>query len=119
MIRSGIILLKYWFSVSDAEQERPSRNEMHDPTRSWKLSPMDVESRPRWVEYSRAKNVMFAHCDTKQAPWRVVQGRQQEMRTFELHHPLAPIGSPYQDLTPTPSELPPARRRRRTTSARR
>ena len=89
LIRSGIILIKYWFSVSDAEQERRFQKRMDDPTRSWKLSPMDVESRAKWVEYSRAKDTMFAHCDTKQAPVAGCQSRQQEVRTAELHHALA------------------------------
>ncbi len=69
LIRSGIILLKYWFSVSDAEQERRFQQRIHDPTKRWKLSPMDLESRHRWVEYSRAKDEMFAHTDLKQSPW--------------------------------------------------
>ena len=72
LIRSGIILLKYWFSVSDEEQERRFQARLNDPKKRWKLSPMDIESRNRWVEYSRAKDTMFSHTDTKQAPWYVV-----------------------------------------------
>jgi polyphosphate kinase 2 len=106
LIRSGIILIKYWFSVSDAEQERRFQKRMDDPTRSWKLSPMDVESRNRWVEYSRAKDAMFAHCDTKQAPWWVVKADNKKCARLNcITHLLSKI--PYQDLTPTPAELPP------------
>jgi polyphosphate kinase 2 len=73
LIRSGIILIKYWFSVSDEEQERRFKDRIKDPTKQWKLSPMDLESRTRWVEYSRAKDDMLAHTDIKESPWRVVQ----------------------------------------------
>jgi polyphosphate kinase 2 len=69
LVRSGIILIKYWFSVSDAEQERRFRARIDDPTKRWKLSPMDLQSRARWAEYSRAKDEMFQHTDIKQAPW--------------------------------------------------
>ncbi len=69
LVRSGIILIKYWFSVSDKEQERRFQARIQDPTKRWKLSPMDLQSRSRWVEYSRAKDEMFAHTDIKQAPW--------------------------------------------------
>ena len=72
LVRSGIILIKYWFSVSDEEQERRFRGRITDPTKRWKLSPMDLESRRRWVEYSKAKDEMFAHTDIKQAAWYVV-----------------------------------------------
>jgi polyphosphate kinase len=72
LIRSGIILVKYWFSVSDDEQERRFQDRLNDRTKSWKLSPMDLESRSRWIEYSKAKDEMFFHTDTKQAPWWVV-----------------------------------------------
>ncbi len=73
LVRSGIILIKYWFSISDEQQEVRFQKRMEDPTRSWKLSPMDIESRSRWVEYSQAKDAMFAHTDIKQAPWYVVK----------------------------------------------
>jgi polyphosphate kinase 2 len=73
LIRSGIILIKYWFSVSDEEQERRFQARIDDPTKRWKLSDMDLESRSRWVEYSKAKDTMFAYTDTKQAPWHVVE----------------------------------------------
>jgi len=72
LVRSGIILIKYWFSVSDEEQERRFQNRIKDRTKRWKLSEMDLESREKWVEYSKAKDIMFAHTDIKQAPWFVV-----------------------------------------------
>jgi len=73
LIRSGIILIKYWFSVSDKEQERRFIQRIEDPTRRWKISPMDMAARTKWVEYSKAKDEMFAYTDTKQSPWYVVE----------------------------------------------
>ena len=106
LIRSGIVLVKYWFSVSDAEQERRFQQRIHDPTKRWKLSPMDLESRSRWVEYSRAKDEMFAHTDIKQAPWYVVNADdKRKARLNCIHHLLSSI--PYKDLTPKPIKLPP------------
>jgi polyphosphate kinase 2 len=106
LIRSGIILIKYWFSVSDEEQERRFQARIHDPTKRWKLSPMDLESRRRWVEYSKAKDVMFAHTDIKQAPWYVVNADDKKRARLNcISHLLSMI--PYQDLTPEPIELPP------------
>ena len=106
LIRSGIILIKYWFSVSDEEQERRFQSRMSDPTRSWKLSPMDLESRSRWEEYSKAKDAMFAHTDTKQSPWRVVKADNKKCARLNcIRHFLSMV--PYKDLTPTPTELPP------------
>ncbi|MDJ0514089.1 MAG: polyphosphate kinase 2 [Methyloceanibacter sp.] len=106
LVRSGITLIKYWFSVSDEEQERRFQKRMVDPTRSWKLSPMDVESRARWVEYSRAKDAMFAYTDIKQAPWFVVKADNKKLARLNcIAHLLRQIE--YGDLTPTPPELPP------------
>jgi polyphosphate kinase len=106
LIRSGINLIKYWFSVSDEEQERRFQKRMNDPTRSWKLSPMDMESRSKWVEYSMAKDAMFKYTDTKQAPWYVVKADSKKCARLNcISHFLKLI--PYQDLTPTPPELPP------------
>ena len=106
LVRSGTILIKYWFSVSDAEQERRFQKRMNDPTRSWKLSPMDVESRQRWVEYSKAKDEMFAHTDIKQAPWYVVKADSKKCARLNcISHFLSQID--YEDLTPTPEVLPP------------
>ncbi len=106
LVRSGIILVKYWFSVSDDEQERRFQERMQDVTKRWKLSPMDLESRRRWVEYSRAKDEMFAHTDIKQAPWYVVNAeRKKQARLNVIKHLLSLI--PYKDLTPKPLKLPP------------
>jgi polyphosphate kinase len=91
LIRSGIILVKYWFSVSDDEQERRFQARINDPTRRWKLSPMDLESRARWVEYSKAKDEMFAHTDTKQSPWYVVNADEKKRARLNcIHHLLEP-----------------------------
>jgi polyphosphate kinase len=109
LIRSGIILIKYWFSVSDEEQERRFQQRINTPTKRWKLSPLDLESRARWVEYSKAKDEMFAHTDTKQSPWYVVDAdHKMTARLNCIHHLLSVI--PYEDLTPEPIELPPIRK---------
>jgi len=108
LIRSGITLIKYWFSVSDAEQERRFQRRLQDPTRRWKLSPMDLKSRELWIEYSRAKDDMFHYTDTKQAPWYVVQADDKRRARLNcISHLLEQI--PYQDLTPEPIRLPPRR----------
>ena len=105
LVRSGIILIKYWFSVSDEEQERRFQGRIKDPTKRWKLSPMDVESRNKWVEYSKAKDQMFAHTDIKQAPWYVVNADvKKHARLNCIKHLLSMID--YEDLTPEPIELP-------------
>jgi len=106
LVRSGIQLIKYWFSVSDEEQERRFQKRLKDPTKRWKLSPMDLESRKRWVDYSRAKDEMFAHCDIKQAPWYVVNSDvKKHARINCISHLLTLI--PYKDLTPEPPTLEP------------
>ncbi len=106
LVRSGIRLIKYWFSVSDEEQERRFQGRIDHPTKRWKLSPMDLESRSRWVEYSKAKDAMFAHTDIKQAPWHVVNGdNKKRARLNVINHLLSLID--YQDLTPQPIALPP------------
>ena len=106
LVRSGIVLLKYWFSVSDAEQERRFQARIADPTKRWKLSPMDLQSRTRWVEYSRAKDEMFRQTDIEQAPWYVVAGdNKRRARLNVISHLLSLI--PYEDLTPEPIVLPP------------
>ncbi|HXR39613.1 MAG TPA: polyphosphate kinase 2 [Terracidiphilus sp.] len=105
LARSGIILIKYWFSVSDAEQERRFQDRMDKPTKRWKLSPMDLESRKHWAEYSRAKDEMFAITDTKQCPWYVVNAENKKTaRLNVIRHLLSLI--PYKDLTPEPLTLP-------------
>jgi len=106
LIRSGIILVKYWFSVSDAEQERRFQDRIDDPTKRWKLSPMDLQSRARWVEYSRAKDAMFAHTDTKQAPWHVVEADDKRRARLNcIAHLLSLI--PYEQVAQEPVTLPP------------
>ena len=106
LIRSGIILIKYWFSVSDKEQEQRFQARIKDPTKRWKLSPMDLNSRARWVEYSKAKDEMFAHTDIKQAPWYVVNADNKKCARLNcISHLLSMI--PYKDLTPEPINLPP------------
>ena len=106
IIRSGIILIKYWFSVSDDEQERRFQSRLVDPTKRWKLSPMDLESRSKWLEYSKAKDEMFAYTDIKQAPWYVVDAdNKKRARLNCISHLLSII--PYEDLTPEPIKLPP------------
>jgi polyphosphate kinase len=106
IIRSGIILIKYWFSVSDEEQEERFQARLEDRTKRWKLSPMDVASRAKWVDYSRAKDEMFAHTDIKQAPWYVVDADDKRRARLNcIHHLLSMI--PYKDLTPERIKLPP------------
>jgi polyphosphate kinase len=106
LIRSGIILIKYWFSVSDHEQEKRFQDRIKDPTKRWKISPMDVESRDKWVEYSMAKDKMFSYTDTKLAPWYVVPADDKKRARLNcISHLLSLI--PYEDLTPKPFKLPP------------
>ncbi len=106
LVRSGITLVKYWFSISDEEQERRFQARIHDPTKRWKLSPMDVESRAKWVEYSRAKDDMFAYTDIKQAPWYVVDADDKKRARLNcISHLLSMI--PYKTIELPPVELPP------------
>ena len=103
--RSGIRLIKYWFSVSDEEQERRFQDRMKTPTKRWKLSPMDLESRKHWADYSRAKDEMFAVTDTKQSPWHVVNAENKKCaRLNVIRHLLSMFV--YRDLTPAPLKLP-------------
>jgi len=106
LIRSGIILVKYWFSISDEEQERRFQKRNTDPVRRWKLSPMDVQSRTKWMDYSKAKDVMFRHTDIKEAPWHVVDADDKKRARLNcIHHLLSLIR--YKDLTLKPVKLPP------------
>lgn len=106
LVRSGIRLIKYWFSVSDDEQERRFQARSEDPTKRWKLSPIDLASRERWVDYSKAKDEMFRHTDIPEAPWYVVDAdNKRRARLNCIHHLLSQID--YEDLTPGPVELPP------------
>jgi len=105
LVRSGIVLIKYWFSVSDDEQERRFQARIKNPTKRWKLSPMDLESRRRWVDYSRAKDEMFSYTDIKQAPWCVVNADNKKCARLNcIRHLLSMIA--YEDLTPEPIKLP-------------
>ena len=105
LVRSGIVLIKYWFSVSDEEQEKRFQGRIDMPHKHWKLSPMDLESRQRWVEYSRAKDKNFAHTDIEQAPWFVVNADvKKHARLNCIHHLLKSFD--YKDLTPPAIELP-------------
>ena len=106
LVRSGIILVKYWFSVSDEVQEIRFQDRIKNPIKRWKLSPMDLESREKWEEYSKAKDDMFAYTDIKQAPWFVVNADvKKKARLNCISHLLSMI--PYEDLTPKPFKLPP------------
>ncbi|MCX6253001.1 MAG: polyphosphate kinase 2 [Bacteroidia bacterium] len=106
LIRSGTVLIKYWFSVSDHEQEKRFQDRITDQTKRWKISPMDVESRDKWVEYSMAKDKMFSYTDTKQCPWYVVHADDKKRARLNcIDHLLSLI--PYKDLTPKPFKLPP------------
>ena len=105
LVRSDIKLIKYWFSVSDEEQERRFQSRILEPHKRWKLSPMDLESRRLWVEYSKAKDQMFAHTDIKQAPWYVVDADDKRRARLNcIRHLLEQL--PYEDLTPDAVELP-------------
>jgi polyphosphate kinase 2 len=106
LVRSGIKVIKYWFSVSDQEQERRFQRRNTDPLRRWKLSPMDMQSRARWVEYSMAKDEMFKYTDIRQAPWYVVNSDDKKRARLNcISHLLSLIS--YEDMTPPPIELPP------------
>mgnify|MGYP001829196444 CR=1 FL=1 len=105
LIRSGIILLMYWFSVSDEEQERRFRQRATDPKRRWKLSPMDLESWNRWLDYSKAKDRMMEYTDIKHSPWYVVPSDDKKRaRLNSIRHIQSRI--PYEDILPEPIELP-------------
>ena len=106
LVDAGLILVKYWFSVSDAEQERRFQARINDPLKHWKLSPIDLESRQRWVEYSRAKDIMFAHTDTPESPWYVVEADEKPRARINcIAHLLTKV--PYENVLQPPIELPP------------
>ena len=106
LVRSGIILLKYWFSVSDEEQEKRFQKRLTNPMKRWKLSPMDLESRRLYREYSRAKDEMLKFSDIKQAPWWIVPSDDKKRARLNcIHHMLTQI--PYEDIIHEPLELPP------------
>lgn len=92
LVEDGILLRKYWFSVSDSEQDRRFRKRLRDPMKQWKLSPMDLESITRWEEYSRAKDQMFVHTDIPEAPWYVVESEdKRRARVNMIAHLLSTI----------------------------
>jgi polyphosphate kinase 2 len=106
LVEDGVLLRKYWFSVSDSEQETRFRSRLEDPMRRWKLSPMDLESISRWEDYSRAKDEMFVHTDIPEAPWYVVES--EDKRTARINmiaHLLSSI--PYYEVQRPPLDLPP------------
>jgi len=106
LIDDGILLRKYWFSISDAEQERRFRSRLEDPMRRWKLSPMDLESIRRWEDYSRAKDEMFVHTDTRESPWFVIEAEdKRRARINMISHLLSTI--PYYEVQRPPLKLPP------------
>jgi polyphosphate kinase len=110
LVRSGIILIKYWLSVSDEEQERRFLARINDPSKRWKLSPMDLQARARWVDYSEAKDNMFAYCDIKEAPWHVVETDNKRQAHLNLiSHFLSMI--PYKDVPRENIKLPPRQKR--------
>jgi len=108
--RSGIVLLKYWLSISDEEQERRFEARLKDPAKRWKLSPVDVEARARWVDYAEAKDEMFAYTDTKECPWFVVHGDDKRSARLNLiAHLLEQV--PYERVDQDPVALPPRQER--------
>ncbi|MBV6645125.1 MAG: polyphosphate kinase 2 [Cyclobacteriaceae bacterium] len=105
LVRSGTILVKYWFSVSEEEQERRFKERIKNPMKRWKFSPMDLKSREKWLEYSKAKDEMFAHTDTKQVPWYVVDGEDKKRARLNcIHHLLQMV--PYKKMEYDEIELP-------------
>jgi polyphosphate kinase 2 (PPK2 family) len=105
LVEDGILLRKYWFSVSGTEQQRRFEDRLDDPMRRWKLSTMDLESITRWEDYSRAKDEMFVHTDIPEAPWYVVESEdKRRARINMIAHLLSTI--PYHDVKPKKLELP-------------
>ena len=109
-MRSGIILVKYWLSLSDEEQERRFIERINNPGKRWKLSPMDLEARARWVDYAEAKDEMFSYTDIKEAPWHVVDANDKKAaRLNVISHLLEMV--PHQDVPHEAIELPPRQQR--------
>ena len=110
LIRSGIVLVKYWLSVSDEEQERRFQTRIRHPHKRWKLSTIDLQARSHWVDYSKAKDEMFAYTDTKESPWWVVEGDdKRSARLNVMSHLLTVI--PYERLPFENVVLPPRQQR--------
>ncbi|OJY39860.1 polyphosphate kinase 2 [Pseudonocardia sp. 73-21] len=105
LVEDGILLRKYWFSVSDTEQERRFRERMGNPLKQWKLSPMDLESITRWDDYSQAKDAMLVHTDTERSPWFVVEAEDKRRgRLNMIHHLLSSV--PWEATAPRELKLP-------------
>ena len=110
LVRSGIILVKYWLSISDEEQERRFLERINNPDKRWKLSPMDLEARARWVDYAEAKDEMFAFTDIKEAPWNVVDANNKcQARLNLISHLLTTV--PYEVIERPKVQLPPRQKR--------
>ncbi len=106
LVRSGIVLIKYWFSITDEEQNRRFLARVHDPLKQWKLSPMDLESRRRWERYTKAKEIMLERTHVAEAPWWVIEADDKKRARLNcIHHLLTQI--PYAEVARTPIELPP------------
>jgi polyphosphate kinase 2 len=109
LIKSGIILIKYWFSVSEEEQERRFQARVSNPLKRWKFSPMDLKSRAKWVEYSKAKDNMLKHTDTEESPWYIVRGDDKKKARLNcIHHLLSKI--PFKSTEHPPIKLPPLKK---------
>jgi polyphosphate kinase 2 len=110
LVRSGIILIKYWLSISDDEQERRFTERINNPGKQWKLSPMDLEARARWVDYAEAKDEMFSYTDIKEAPWHVVDANSKKAARLNLvSHLLSTV--PYESVPHKKIVLPPRQQR--------
>jgi polyphosphate kinase 2 len=106
LVRSGTTLIKYWLDIDDETQEKRFQARIHDPRKQWKLSPMDLTARSRWVAYSKARDAMLAHTNTPHAPWYIVDAKvKRHARLNVISHLLSLF--PHEDLTPEPIELPP------------
>jgi len=110
LVRDGIILVKYWLSISDEEQRRRFQSRIDDPARRWKLSPMDLEAQARWVDYAEAKDQMFAYTDTRENPWYVVEAENKKTARLNLMSHLLSL-VPYQPIQHDDIVLPPLQHR--------
>ena len=110
LVRDGIILIKYWLSLSDEEQEKRFTERINNPAKRWKLSPMDLQARARWVDYAEAKDLMFEHTDIPEAPWHVVDANDKRAaRLNVISHLLSQV--PHDDVPHVPIVLPPRQQR--------
>ncbi len=108
LVRSGIVLLKYWFSVSDDEQERRFQERAQDPLKRWKLSPIDLKSREKWVEFSKAKDEMFAVTDIPEAPWFTIESDDKRAARLNCLSHVLDAGPVQERRCPTRSTCPSA-----------